>query len=305
MPARATERRAFRAFPFRAAASLAALFSLPVAAPLIAKGPAQGAQGAWTAQDSLAAARFIDAFVKEPQKIDSLTSGPGDFGRDHDLGFGYRLREAWVDAAGKLGFAFKIVYEGTRPVSFEARPIVNYGEVRARCRPLLVPVFGGNGEDTYRWNLEAASAPLTADSLASIPAPPPEARKELAYYMSPYSGILYGVRGGDNGQLLENRDRFLGLAEILMLDKSRARWLLRSLNPASRLTAAEFIVRHRADFPDYDALLRTELAYVFSHPPKAATLRGPNVVEEDARKLVFEYSRVDVKRDGRGVLRLY
>jgi hypothetical protein len=279
---------------------------LALAAPRSAS--AKGPQ--WTAEDSVSAARFMDAFVKSPEKIDSLTSGPGDFGRDHDLGFGYRLREAWVNAAGKLGFAFKIVYEGKKPVSFEAKPVINYAALRARCRPLLAPVFGqGNGEDTYVWNLEAAAAPLAADSLGREAGPPapeaPDMRKALAYYMSPYSGILYGVRGGDNGQLLENRDRFLGLGDFLMLDKSRARYLLRSVNPASRLTAAEFIIRHRVDFPDYDELMRTSMAFVFSHPSKAATMRGPNVTEEDARKLAFEYARVDVRRDGRGVMRLY
>ncbi len=266
----------------------------------------------WSAEDSLAAGRIVDAFLRRPESIDSLTAG--SLSRDHDLGFGRRLREAWINPAGALGFAIKIVYTGTRAVSFEAKPVMNYGGLHARYRAILAPAFKtllGAGKtlraEPYRWNPDSASAPLPADSLMlsedSLPAP--AIRAAFAFYMSPYSGILYGIRGGDAGQMLENRDRFLDLAEILGADKRLARYLLRSINPATRLTAAEFIVRHKQEFPAFDSLQRTAFRAAFANPPKAATMRGGTEASEDARKLVWEYSRQEVRRDGRGVLRMY
>lgn len=266
---------------------------------------------AWTAADSLAAARMAEALARRPESIDSLTAGSPS--RDHDLGFGYRLREAWVDPAGKLGFAFKIVYAGAKPVSFEARPIMNYGGLRARQWAALAPVFAapaapGGEAKPYHWNLAAACAPLPADSLllsADTSAPSPAIREALAYYMSPYAGTLYGIRGGEAGQLLENRDRFLGLAAIVGADRRLARWLVRSINPATRLTAVEFIVRNQAGFPDFEKLQLTAFRAAYAHPPKAATLRGVRETFEDPRKLVAECARQDPARDGRGVLRMY
>jgi hypothetical protein len=263
---------------------------------------------AWTSADSLAASRRVEALAAHPESIDSLTAG--SLTRDHDLGFGRRLREAWVDPAGKAGFAFKIVYAGTKAIAFEARPILNYAGLRARVWPVLAPLFGAPGPAgtgrPYQWNLAAACAPLPADSLMlSDSLPSPAVREALAYYMSPYSGTLYGIRGGEAGQLLENRDRFLDLAPIVSADRRAALWLLRSPNPATRLTAVEFIVRNQAAFPDFDRLQLTAFRMAYSHPAKAATLRGARETLEDPRKLVAECARLQAVRDGRGVLRSY
>lgn len=270
---------------------------------------------AWSERDSLSAARFIDGMLRRPEAIDSIAAG--SLKRDHDLGFGRRLREVWIDPAGALGFALKIVYAGGKPISFEVRPVMNYGRLRARYRAILFPTFKPLGVaeeagrplrcEPYLWNLDAVSAPLPADSLglAGDTLPAPAIRAAFAYYMSPYSGTLYGIRGGQQGQMLENRDRFLDLAGIVAADKRLVRFLLRSANPATRLTAAEFMLRHKAEFPAYDSLERTVLRAVFSHPAKAATLRGGKESSEDPRKLVTEYARQEIARDGRGVLRMY
>ena len=44
---------------------------------------------------------------------------------------------------------------------------------------------------------------------------------------------------------------------------------------------------------------------MFANPAKAATMRGGKEISEDARKLVYECALIDVRRDGRGVLRMY
>ena len=277
---------------------------------------------AWTSQDSLDASAIVSVLLHRPEAIDSLTAGSlnrgspnrGSLSRDHSLGFGRRLREAWVNPAGKLGFAFKILYEGNMPVSFEAKPVMNYRGLRARYLSALAPAFvtsAGSGPNAapepFYWNLENAARPLSADTLrlGDGPLPSPAVLEAFSFYMTPYSGTLYGIRGGEAGQLLENRDRFIGLTGILMADKKLARYLLRSVNPATRLTAAEFIVRNKEGFTEFDSLQLTAFRTVFANPSKAATMRAGLEASEDPRKLVFEYARQEVRRDGRGVLRMY
>lgn len=269
----------------------------------------------WTVQDSLEASAIVSTLLHRPESIDSLTAG--SLSRDHALGFGRRLREAWINPAGKLGFAFKIHYEGTMAVSFEAKPVMNYAGLRERYLAALAPAFrkpagsGGNAApaapEPFYWNLEKAARPLAADTvrLGSGPTPSPAILEAFSFYMTPFSGTLYGIRGGEAGQILENRDRFMGLTGILMADKKLARYLLRSVNPATRLTAAEFIVRHKEGFPEFDSLQLTAFRAVFANPPKAATMRAGREASEDPRKLVFECARQEISRDGHGVLRMY
>ena len=268
---------------------------------------------AWTVEDSISAAGFVKTITTHPEAIDSLIAGA--LMRDHELGFGHHMREAWINPAGKLGFSAKIVYAGKQPISFEIKPVLNYGGLKARYLQLLTPTFrvrpiGGPNlaMAPYYWNLDAVAKPLPIDSLGGAlndSLPSADVRDALAFYMTPYSGTLYGIRGGDARQLLENRDHFLDLNDMLMADKRLSRYLLRSLNPASRLTAAEFIIRHRDDFPDYEALLKKQLRLIFANPSRVATLRGNMEATEDARKLTFEYSGLQVLRDGSGVLRMY
>lgn len=268
----------------------------------------------WTRKDSVEAAAFIRSFRQHPEKIDSLVGGPGNMSRgDQDLGFGYRLKEVWVNPAGKLGFSLKILRRSSGPVSFEVKPIQNYSALAPRYQAVLRSAFSrakSTGDANfpvylpYHWNLAAASSPLPADSLALPESTPiPGVREALSYYMTPYSGTTYGIRGGRGGQILENRDRFMSLGDTLMMDKTRALYLLRSINPASRLTAAEFIIRHKPAFPGFENLLTTALKKAFANPAKVETMRGERASLEDARKLVYEYARMEVKRTGRGVFR--
>ncbi len=267
----------------------------------------------WDSEDSINSAQFIRDMTQIPQSIDTLVKGC--LSREHTLGFGNHLREVWFNPSGKLGFALKIIYSGSHAISFEVKPIMNYGKLIPQYRQILVPTFTVRKGSVsmlsitpYYWNQSKAAEPLPLDSagrntldtgLSTV------VREALAFYMTPYSGILYGIRGGQSHQLLENRDFLISLTELLLADRRLARYLLRSLNPASRLSAAEFIIRHHEDFPDYQNLLKTTMKTVFMNPSHVETLRGTAVKLEDARKLVFEYADLDAKRNGRGVLRMY
>ncbi len=278
----------------------------------------------WTKEDSLTSAGFIQGIVKTPEKIDSLIKG--SIFRDHDLGFGFLLREAWVHPADKLGFSIKIIYSqkslpssrekqkespatgetqkkisnGIYPISFEIKPVLNYRDLNSHYRKALEPIFKtrmtAKNElkvEPFYWNFDRSCEPLPRELVKSISddsITSPVIKKAIAFYMSPYSGTVYGMRGGEAGQILENRFGFLNLLEMLMADRKISRYLLRSYNPATRLTAVEFIERHQGDFDDYANLKKNQFRIIFSHPKKVATLHGRKESLEDAKKLVEEFS---------------
>ncbi len=272
----------------------------------------------------------MSALTRNPPPLDSLLGPSGDPAgkvgasgikggspailRDHDLGFGFNLREAWLNPAGRLGFALKIVYRGKRPISCEARPVMNYGGLRRRYLAVLSPAFqpsasveGASAFLPLHWNLDSAAQLLPVDSLGSGPDSLPSAQiqKTLAYYMTPYSGTLYGIRGGEAGQMLENRDQFLDIEKLLSADRRIAAYLLRSINPATRLSAAEFILKHKPAFAvDWD-WISGWMDSAFKHPRLAATMRAKAETREDGRKLADEFSKQEITRDQRGVLRMY
>jgi hypothetical protein len=267
----------------------------------------------WTSEDSVVATRFVQAVASHPETIDSLVKGSLD--RIHDLGFDYRLREVWINPAGKLGFSAKIIYSGSKIMGFELKPVLNYQGLQDHYLKLLIPFFHlrPNTKNKiniapYYWKRSETALILPADmfpekmddTVLSV-----NVRESLAFYMTPYSGILYGIRGGENLQILENRDAFLEITEMLMADRRLSRYLLRSLNPASRLTAAEFIIRHHQEFPDYENLNRFVFSVLFEQPKKLKTFRGRKEVFEEARKITFENASLEVKRDNLGILRMY
>src|SRR4051812_19443758 len=161
---------------------------------------------AWMVKDSVEASRFIHNLGEHPESVDSLA--PGAMTRDHDLAFGYKLREAWINPAGRLGFALKIVYRGNKPISFEANPVTNYPGLRGHYQNVLLPFLKINKEGSaslpYYWNPGAAAEPFPPHSLPGKfdPALSPAIREAMAFYMTPFSGTLYGLRGGQVGQIL-------------------------------------------------------------------------------------------------------
>ena len=70
--------------------------------------------------------------------------------------------------------------------------------------------------------------------------------KNLLFYMSPFSGLEYGCKGGYGNQILKNRCLFKKIKS--KIDKSNFELLLSSVNPASRLTGIEYYYRNKNKF---------------------------------------------------------
>lgn len=72
-----------------------------------------------------------------------------------------------------------------------------------------------------------------------------EIRKELKFYFSIESGLMYGLRGGYSNSILPNRKLFIGLLNSLTYEELYL--LMHSKNPATRLTAIEYYLRNKSN----------------------------------------------------------
>ncbi|QMU63150.1 MAG: hypothetical protein GKR88_01910 [Flavobacteriaceae bacterium] len=86
---------------------------------------------------------------------------------------------------------------------------------------------------TFYYNLKEASSYQTIKNIDS----------DILFYMSPYSGIQYGCRGGFGNLILGNRCHYKKIAS--KINKENLFVLFTSINPASQLTAIEHYYKNK------------------------------------------------------------
>ena len=115
---------------------------------------------------------------------------------------------------------------------------------------------------------------------------------EIRNYMSPASGVNYGIRGGATLILLTNRRNFLELQD--KLSSELVIQLMYSKNPATRLTAIEYYYRNPGLFERSKERIDNWTERVFMSPYLIHTIRGCFGGYEKARELTKEYSEVSL-----------
>lgn len=108
-------------------------------------------------------------------------------------------------------------------------------------------------------------------------------------YMTPYTGTIYGYDGGYGGHLLQNRKAFLQIKDSLINDQ--VVFLMYSINPASRLTAIEYYLKHKDSFSD-TTVIDEWVEKNFKELPTVETLFGCIGESIDTRTLVYMYSNM-------------
>jgi len=84
----------------------------------------------------------------------------------------------------------------------------------------------------------------------------------IKFYTSPFSGLLYGCRGGYGDLILNNRCHFNKIKDSL--NTTQLIYIMKGLNPASRLTAVEYYLKYKSKFSLEDSyLLSKEAENVF------------------------------------------
>lgn len=114
--------------------------------------------------------------------------------------------------------------------------------------------------------------------------------RKILEYMSPNSGTMYGYTGGYGGNLLQNRKTFIEIRDSLTSDQVIL--LMYSINPASRLTAIEYYLRHKDSFTNQQALDEW-IEINFKEIPTIQTLFGCLWQSYDTKALVQMYSSME------------
>jgi hypothetical protein len=150
----------------------------------------------------------------------------------------------------------------------------------------LLPQSEGNYY-SFEYNSREIYMPLKEYFYTKLPL---DNSTKVLQYMSPHSGIVYGTTGGIAGDSLENRRAFCRLMH--RLTPNQIIQIMYSVNPASRLTAIEYYLKHKAKFtnqPGIDAWIEK----VYLGLPKIGTMSGCTGYYEKSRELVEKYVKGD------------
>ena len=108
---------------------------------------------------------------------------------------------------------------------------------------------------------------------------------DLKYFMTPFSDVIYGDFGGYGSNMLENRKVFNSVKNLIT--ENILIVLLHSINPATRLCAAEFYFNNKSNFKRR-SFIEKLIEMNFKALPKIDTMSGCIQFNEDAKKVLTQ-----------------
>ncbi|TPE44609.1 hypothetical protein [Pontibacter mangrovi] len=235
----------------------------------------------WVRDDSVFIASYIKAYKANPLKIESYLQP--DKKRRNDLGFGYSSIEGSM-GKGYVTVFYHLVYFQDKLVSYRLSPqMPRDSRLTQRYKRFYSTLYRFNEKDQavdLYINFKDVAKPL--DSFTRAPS-----TRALAYLMTPFSGIVYGYRGGEGSTILENRAAFNFVKDKLTPEDYLM--LLYSKNPATRLTAAENYYRNPERFKKYKTEIDDRIKIIYSELPETQTMNGCILTTDETKKLVDFY----------------
>lgn len=234
----------------------------------------------WVAKDRVFLSKLKERYANSPHTVLSLLQAEKH--RKTKLGYGYEYVKGSM-GMGYVSTFFEVIYKNGVAVSFKLKA---YLPDDARLKDQYMKLYEGlyqivDGEVIpLIFNASEMSLPLESCEVSFSVTP------EIAHYMTPYSGIQYGSRGGYSNSLLTNRAEYIALKPSLNDDAYP--YLLCSKNPSTRLTAIEHIYAQKLD--KNDATLKKKIAELFKQTPVITTLEGCFELQVNSKKLVRELS---------------
>jgi hypothetical protein len=192
---------------------------------------AQNINEGWVREDSL----FIDQ-VKQAYRSDSLSVEkniePWENARVN-LGYGYSTIQSST-GKGYVSIFYTCVYKDKKLISYMLHPQMPRDD-RLTHRYIsfykeLFRIENNWPMDLY-FGYEKMTKPLgESDNVLEV-------SNDLGFLMTPFSGVVYGDYEGFEDQIVENRSAYIKVK--YSISEKELLYLLRSINPATRLTAAE------------------------------------------------------------------
>lgn len=223
------------------------------------------------------------AYNKNPQAVADVLVP--DLKEKIDLGFAYSLAEG-SNGKGYVSTFYQIVFEHDKVVSYRLQQqLPTDKRLLARYKIMY--------EGLFDINQDRVEVKYLNDQYMRQPLPGFTRRiktfEKFDDYMSPYSGVVYGDRGGYANSLLKNREHYQQIRHQLLPEHYEL--LLYSKNPASRLTAIEYFAqrKHRK------RRITKRIDEVYGALPQVQTMSGCMRHLAPVEELVRKLSASDIR----------
>lgn len=248
---------------------------------LITKAAFSQVNESWVKKDSIFINQVVNSIQNNSEKIYNILDPNEKYLTP--LGYGFYSLESST-GKGYVSFFFQLVFKKDTLISYKiTAQSPNIPSLVNRYNKFYSPIFKINESDddkVYYWNFDRVSAPIDGKPNADI-----IIKSDLKFFMSPYSGIEYGGYG-IHGKKLENRILFEKLAKNF--NRNLIEYCLKSINPASRLYAAEYYYKNEKDFGKENNLSKL-ISDMLHNTPEVYTYSVDVVYQENAKKLLNLY----------------
>ncbi|WP_026473533.1 hypothetical protein [Alkaliflexus imshenetskii] len=233
----------------------------------------------WIKIDSIFINLLKKEYLSNPTSIEKYLE-PWEKKREN-LGYGYSIIDHSM-GKGYVSIFYTLIYKDKKLVSFKLTPqMPNDSRLYSRYLSFYEGFFEN---DNYQpqslfYGYKVASTPIkNFDRILEI-------SPKMEFFMTPYSGIIYGDYGGIANELLENRELFNSIKSSINDDLII--YLLNSINPATRLYATELFMTQKELFIE-KKLIEELIEMNFKELSEINTMSGCIQYSEDARKVIKE-----------------
>ena len=242
----------------------------------------------WVKADQKFISKVIKILKNKPLQIDIISSKEDE---DEELGFNYQLKSG-SHGKGYVSFFYQFIYKNKKLISYSLDP-------QMPENPKLIPTYkkfyqkifqfnNNNQIKTYYYNLSEMEKPLPG--LKKVI----KVNKKIRHYMTPFSGVIYGLRGGYANSILENRLKFIDIKKDM--NNITCFLLLNSKNPASRLTSYEYFLLNSEKFSKEEKIyVEDRMKVIFKELPNITTMRGCIVTTAKSKDLVRSIIQLRIK----------
>ena len=257
----------------------AILFITAIIAFLI-KAEAQSVEKQWVKDDSVFISNLAKSYKINPLTMEALLSYKGN--RKEKLGFDY-YSTSGSTGKGYVSIFYEFIYYKNQLISYKLDPQMPRDQRLTRLYlKFYAPLFKINAyqqPEFLYYGFEKMVKPLNGLSK------PVKVDNGIEFLMTPYSGTMYGYYGGFGDDLLDNRRNYLSVKS--RINPAICEQLLYSINPATRLCAAEFYYQNPRLFAGDKEKIEKRINIIFHELPQISTMSVDLEVNENAHDLVM------------------
>lgn len=211
----------------------------------------------WLSEDVVFYNKLKDICLKSPHDIEELILvndvekiilGNGYYSKRGSFGVGY------------ITIYYEFVYKHDQLIAYKLdlplKDILLLEKEKLNPKEifkLTVSAFNNTEDYLFYFGFEKVCLPNKNIKLKNI-------NPNIKFYMSPFSGVIYGCRGGYGNAILPNRCAFRKLLNEQNMTYEVIIYIMHSINLASRLTAIEYYTRNINEFNKQEQIVIEELA---------------------------------------------